>query len=307
MDKLPSDPAEFARGLSDLPKAPPILPVNQRGRGLKIALFTGIPVLAAFLIGLVVVVAPKLGSRMDVGSCVQGQVDDADSIHTVTCGPDAKYKVVGKVADQSQIALRISASVCDPFPTADAIFWQGARSGTGTAFCLEDLKTPGERMPLVGDCLKGDAVESQKTEKAPCGEAGYKVVAVEAGSAFGFGGDSCVQAPTAGAAVRWKRTGTAALPQEKVLCLEDLKNPGHRRPVVGGCLNLQDKSLTVLDCGAGARYKVVGKVEGVTQIDGLTDPIAKNCPSMPTATDAVWYGMGSALSGTRYCLEPVRK
>ncbi|GAA4543345.1 LppU/SCO3897 family protein [Amycolatopsis samaneae] len=305
MDKLPSSPAEFG---SELPKAPPIIVDKPRGRGLKIALFTGIPVLAAFLIGfLVVVVAPKLGkSAMDVGSCVRGQVDDAESIHSMECGPDAKYKVVGKVGDQTQLALRISASVCDPFPTADAVFWQGVRGGNGTAFCLEDLKTPGERMPLVGECLKADVVESQKTVKVPCGEAGYKVVAIEPGSAFGFGGDACVQAPTAGAAVRWKRSGASVLPQEKVLCLEDVKNPGNRRPVVGGCLNLTGKSLTVLDCGAGAKYKVVGKVDGVTQIDGLTDPVAKNCPSMPTATEAVWYGMGNVLSGTRYCLEQLR-
>lgn len=76
-----------------------------------------------------------------VGDCVQANGEDADSVKKVACtDPAAAYKVAGKVPDKTQIEASIAvSSVCDAFPTADHIFWQGTQGEKGTALCLEPV------------------------------------------------------------------------------------------------------------------------------------------------------------------------
>ncbi|WP_410655286.1 hypothetical protein [Amycolatopsis sp. lyj-112] len=115
------------------------------------------------------------------------------------CGPDANFKVVGKQENKSEIGLKLSGGTdCD------------------------DLKNPGQRPPVVGDCLPGDVNEAKKMVKADCAAAGYKVLAVEKKPAVSYGDDTCAHVPSTDAKLFWHRPGTA-LPQERVLCLDKIE------------------------------------------------------------------------------------
>jgi hypothetical protein len=188
------------------------------------------PVIRLGIFGVVAVIAffvanPFTASSTEVGSCLKGDVDNADSIKNAECGtPDANFKVVGKQDGKSEIALRISGGLeCDEYPNVDAYLFQGKKAATdGVLLCLEDLKNPGQRPPVVGECLPGDADEAKKLAKVDCATAGYKVLAVEKKPAVAFEDNTCAQVPSADAKLSWQRSG-GALPQERVLCLEKLK------------------------------------------------------------------------------------
>jgi hypothetical protein len=117
-------------------------------------------ILAVVILVGVFVANPFQASSTEVGACLKGDVTNADSVEKAECGqPEATFKVVGKQAGKSEIGLRLSGGVeCDQYPTTDAYFFQGKKTAAdGTLLCLEDLKNPGERLPVVGDCLPGDA------------------------------------------------------------------------------------------------------------------------------------------------------
>lgn len=188
------------------------------------------PVIRLGIFGVIALIAfffanPFTASSTEVGACLKGSVDNAESVKNTECGtPDANFKVVGKQENKSEIGLRISGgSDCDDYPTTDAYFFQGKQGATdGTLLCLEDLKNPGERAPVVGDCLPGDAEEAKKLAKVDCAGAGYKVLAVEKKPAVALNDETCAQVPSADAKLSWQRSGSA-LAQERVLCLDDLR------------------------------------------------------------------------------------
>jgi len=278
------------------------LPPRKRS-GLKLALRIGIP-----LVFLVVVVVAGLTSATtksnNVGDCLKGNTANADSVTSVACGPEADYKIVGKVADQSQVALSFGG--CDQFPTATAAYWEGTEVSTGTLFCLEDLKNPGKGMPQVGDCLKGDLSDAAHAEKVPCGpEATYKVAAIENGGALaGLTTAVCTKVPSAGASMEWKRQGSLS---SKVLCLQDLKNPDNRRPAVGDCMATgANDELHIAPCTKGAA-KVLGQVDGLSKLDGLSKTIQEICKDFPGSDQAASWSMPGTFTATTYCMQSVKK
>ncbi|WP_086852190.1 LppU/SCO3897 family protein [Amycolatopsis kentuckyensis] len=277
------------------------LPPRKRS-GLKLALRIGIP-----LVFLVVVVVAGLTSATtksnNVGDCLKGNTANADSVTSVACGPEADYKIVGKVADQSQVALSFGG--CDQFPTATAAYWEGVEVSKGTLLCLEDVKNPGKGMPQVGDCVKGDLSDAAHTEKVPCGpEASYQVAAIEDGGALGgLTTAACAKVPSAAASMEWKRQGSLS---SKVLCLEDLKNPDNRKPAVGECMTTgANDELRLAPCAKGAS-KVLGQVDGLTKMTGLSKTVQEICKDFPGADQAASWSMQGSLAVTTYCMQSVK-
>lgn len=185
-----------------------------------------VAILAVAVLAGVFVLDPFSASSTEVGSCLKGDVTDADSVESAECGqPEANFKVVGKQAGKSEVGLRLSGgSECDEYPTTDAYFFQGSRmENDGTLLCLEDLKNPGERLPVVGDCLPGDALAANKFAKVDCAGAYYKVLAIEKRSGVALEDTACTSVPSADAKISWQRPG-GVIPYERVLCLDDLKS-----------------------------------------------------------------------------------
>ncbi|MER6664834.1 hypothetical protein ABT256_09800 [Amycolatopsis japonica] len=189
------------------------------------------PVIRLGIFGVIALIAffvanPFTASSTEVGACLKGSVDNADSVEGTECGTsDATFKVVGKQENKSEIGLRLSGgSECDDYPTTDAYFFQGRKGATdGTLLCLEDLKNPGERAPVVGDCLPDGVVDAKKLTKEDCATARYKVLAIEKSATFLVDGSAvCTQVPSTDEKIQWQRAG-GTLPQSRVLCLDDLK------------------------------------------------------------------------------------
>ncbi|RSN23437.1 hypothetical protein DMC61_32660 [Amycolatopsis sp. WAC 04169] len=189
------------------------------------------PVIRLGIFGVIALIVffvanPFTASSTEVGACLKGDVNNADSVEKSECGtPDANFKVVGKQENKSELGLRLSGgSECDDYPTTDAYFFQGKRGATdGTLLCLEDLKNPGERAPVVGDCLPDGVVDAKKLTKADCATARYKVLAIEKSATFLIDGSTvCTQVPSTDEKIQWQRSG-GTLPQSRVLCLDDLK------------------------------------------------------------------------------------
>lgn len=284
------------------PMAPPIgLPPRKRG-GRKLALKLGIP-LAVLAIVVVAGLTSSTTKSSNVGDCLKGNTDNADSVTSVACGPEASYKIVGKVPDQPRLALTFGGG-CDEYPTATVAYWEGVESSKGTLLCLEDVKNPGKGIPLVGECVKGDLSDATHTEKVPCGpEASYKVAAIEDGGALGgLTTAVCTKVPSAAASMEWKRQGSLS---SKVLCLEDLKNPDNRKPAVGECMTT-DAELHLAPCTKGTA-KVLGQVDGLTKMDGLSKTVEEICKDFPGADQAASWSMRGSLAVTTFCMQSVKK
>ncbi|WIX90306.1 hypothetical protein [Amycolatopsis sp. DG1A-15b] len=284
------------------PMPPPYGLPPQKRSGLKLALRIGIP-----LVFLAVVVVVGLTSATtkstNVGDCLKGNTANADSVTSVACGPEADYKIVGKVPDQHQVAMSFGG--CDQFPTATAAYWEGTDVSKGTLFCLEDVKNPGKGMPQVGDCVKGDLSDAAHAEKVPCGpEANYKVAGVENGGALGgLMTAACAKVPSAAASMEWKRQGSLS---SKVLCLEDLKNPDNRKPAVGECMATgAGGELRLAPCKKGAA-KVLGQVDGLTKMDGLSKTVEEVCKDFPGSDQAASWSMQGSLAVTTFCMQSVK-
>ncbi|MBB4682066.1 LppU/SCO3897 family protein [Crossiella cryophila] len=76
-----------------------------------------------------------------VGECLQGQSGKADSYKRADCTkPEASFKVAGIVEDQSEFTVQLGLSnVCEPFPTAKSVYWEGKKGGKGRVLCLEPV------------------------------------------------------------------------------------------------------------------------------------------------------------------------
>ncbi|MEU4523559.1 hypothetical protein AB0F52_33200 [Amycolatopsis sp. NPDC024027] len=286
------------------PTPPPLGLPPRKGGGLKLALRLGIP-LVFLAIVVVIGLTSSTPKSSNVGDCLKGNADNADSVTSVACGPEANYKIVGKVPDQSRLALTIGGG-CDRFPTATVAYWEGVEASKGTLLCLEDVKNPGKGMPLVGDCVKGDLSDAAHAEKVPCGpEAAYKVAGVEDGGALGgLTTAACVKVPSAAASMEWKRQGSLS---SKVLCLEDLKNPDNRKPAIGECMATgANDELHLAPCQKGAA-KVLGQVDGLTKMDGLSKTVEEICKDFPGSDQAASWSMQGSLAVTTYCMQSVKK
>ncbi|WP_181770389.1 LppU/SCO3897 family protein [Amycolatopsis pittospori] len=198
--------------------------VPQKRTWLKPVICLGI--LAAIVVLGIFVENPLTASRTEVGACLKGDVDNAESIKNVDCGtPDANFKVVGKQGGKSEIGLQLSgAAECDEYPTADLYYFQGKKTATdGILLCLENLKNPGARLPAVGDCLPGDAFAAKKLETVDCAGAHFKVLAIERQSGLALESSACASVPSTDMKLT-SHSGTGGLiPRDRVLCLDELK------------------------------------------------------------------------------------
>jgi len=211
------------------PAVEPFAPVGERAGRVPKKNLPKIAVTA--VVGVVGLVLGLLGTSgffardADTGDCLHGSVDRPETFDLVACGqPTADYKVVGKTPGADKTGA-LAGEICGEHGTTDAIFWQGLSGSVGTALCLEDLKNPGERVPAVGDCVKGDPTTLARVHAVECGpEAEYKVLGKDV-ELIGReqGSPTCVDFPTASAKLSWERKG-AAIPANNVLCLEDLKD-----------------------------------------------------------------------------------
>lgn len=306
------------------PMAPPVDPSELRpvGKGWKVALAVGIPVLVVVILSVILgkttPAAPSaVGSQASktadvssaVGDCLQGDVGNSH-VTPAACGPGARYQVIGRVEGQSELQVTMGTSACDPFPTANAIYWKGESDplgGLGTVLCLQDTTLP--TVPVTGDCLKGELSDSKSVAKVECGpDAAYQVVAREKTTSIrGLGGTPpCEQVPATSATYSWSWENSP-LASTSVLCLQDLKNPDNHAPVVGDCLTFpNDTSVHFVPCGKG-KLKVLGKIAKTSQFEGALKPASEVCHDFPGSDRAYWQGFQNDLVGTTYCLDTLRK
>ncbi|MFD5244716.1 hypothetical protein ACFWIW_09250 [Amycolatopsis sp. NPDC058340] len=183
-------------------------------------------VFAAIVLLGIFVENPLTASRTEVGACLKGNVDNAESIRNVECGsPEANFKVVGKQGGKSEGGILLSGgSECGEYPTADLYYFQGRRTATnGILLCLENLKDPGPRLPAVGDCFAGDLFAAKKLEKMDCAEAHFKVLAIEREPEVSIGTTTCASVPGTDMKLTWASGVGELIPRERVLCLDELK------------------------------------------------------------------------------------
>ncbi|MGK4592705.1 LppU/SCO3897 family protein [Amycolatopsis sp. w19] len=169
---------------------------------------------------------PLTASRTEVGACLKGNVDNADSIRNVECGtPEANFKVVGKQGGKSEGGILLSGgSECDGYLNADLYYFQGRQSADdGVLLCLENLKNPGPRLPAVGDCFAGDLFAAKKLEKVDCAGAHFKVLAIEREPEVSIGTTTCSSVPGTDMKLTWASGAGGLIPRERVVCLDELK------------------------------------------------------------------------------------
>ncbi|MDT7728915.1 MAG: hypothetical protein QOI21_5491 [Actinomycetota bacterium] len=288
--------------------APQTTTAKKGNKGLKIAMAIGVPLLALALVAVVFRVLTA--STGNVGDCFTGDSADINSLQSSDCGAGARYKVIGKVDDQSEFQLRVTGSVCDQFPNADVAFWQGRSGSTGTVLCLEDVQNPGNRMPAVGDCLNGDLADAKTMTKVGCGpDAAYKVAGNEDGGLVTGITPLCTKVPAAAAAFVWERPG-AALASKKVLCLQDLKNPDNRRPAVGDCFAANvpaGQAAHFVACDAAAGIEVIGQIDKTSKFDSLEKTAEQICSAFPGADEVYWWGFQNSLTGSTFCLKTLKR
>jgi len=66
---------------------------------------------------------------------------EVSNIRIVSCtASDAKYKVVGVVANRTETQFDNDDHICDAYPTAVSALWQGKAGGTGSVLCLANAK-----------------------------------------------------------------------------------------------------------------------------------------------------------------------
>jgi hypothetical protein len=74
-----------------------------------------------------------------VGDCVHQTGEN--SVKVIACtDPDAAFKVVGRVEDQTEVDASLTA--CDPFEAQNptSVYWSGEEGGKGYVLCLAENK-----------------------------------------------------------------------------------------------------------------------------------------------------------------------
>jgi hypothetical protein len=130
------------------PFAPPAAPVKKKRTGLIVGIIIAVLVVCGGVIGGGAALVNK-GKTATInakaGDCLSG--DDvtgtsAQKVQTKIVGcdtADAKYKVLGVVADKDQAALN-DQSLCEPFTGAEKILWEGVAGEKGKILCLSSAK-----------------------------------------------------------------------------------------------------------------------------------------------------------------------
>ncbi len=94
-------------------------------------------IVVAGIFGAVYLFTRHAPEGANVGDCVRGT--GGDSIETVDCtDPGAEFTVVGRVENKTETEAGLDA--CDPWPSAEQVYWSGQSGGTGFVLCLAPTK-----------------------------------------------------------------------------------------------------------------------------------------------------------------------
>ncbi|RJQ66887.1 hypothetical protein D5S17_34400 [Pseudonocardiaceae bacterium YIM PH 21723] len=151
----------------------------------------------------------------------------------------------------------------------------------------------------IGECLAENAQQESTPKAVDCAGARYKVVGFDQPSEPGYIrlGGACGDFDTADA-----KLTPAGSEQNKVYCLEDLKEPGHRLPKVDDCLagDAGDQaSLKTADC-ATADFRVLAIEKGISV--GLGGSPA--CSEQPKTGPVLKWTRG--LGARSVCLQDLK-
>lgn len=112
---------------------------NQAGgrrRRRRVALVIGALVVVAG-VSAAVYGARTAPARAQVGDCLSGQLNNADSVQRTDCASGA-YRVIGRLENRSQSDF--NRENCGEFASADAAFWEADGGDTGAILCLRAVR-----------------------------------------------------------------------------------------------------------------------------------------------------------------------
>jgi hypothetical protein len=139
-------PAPYPGG----PVPPPVTP-KKGGAGKIVGIIIGVVVLLiAVCVGAGAVLwnsAKNDPANAKVNDCLAGDTMDSttakpvNNVKVVSCtATDARYKVVGVVANKTEAQFNVDNDICKAYPTAESALWQGTSGKAGSVLCLEPVK-----------------------------------------------------------------------------------------------------------------------------------------------------------------------
>jgi hypothetical protein len=146
----PPPPADADLGSASVPAGDPgasavAPPPATRKRSKIIGIVIGAVVILLAICGVgaaLLLRSANHTTNAKVGTCLTGdsinQKGDKSqqvNLKDVSCSnKDAKYKVVGRVEKKKE--TEATDEVCNPYPDADFIYWEGPKGKTGVVLCL---------------------------------------------------------------------------------------------------------------------------------------------------------------------------
>lgn len=130
-------------GGGGFPPAPGLPVGTGPGRGRKrLYIRLGVFVVVIIVAGIIAFFSTRSDpGHANVGDCLSGDVNNADSVKKVACtDPSATYKVIGTLDNQTDSDFNSQDNPCTSYKGTDAAFWEGKSGETGTTLCLQSLK-----------------------------------------------------------------------------------------------------------------------------------------------------------------------
>jgi hypothetical protein len=83
----------------------------------------------------------KVGDCISSDALTSTTAKEVKNTKIVPCtDANANYKVVGVVANKTEIQFNIDDKICNAYPTAESALWQGERNKSGSVLCLAPNK-----------------------------------------------------------------------------------------------------------------------------------------------------------------------
>ena len=131
-----------------MPAPPP--PVKGRGPGRIIGVVVGLVVLVV-VVGAIALFSTIAGkndtTNAKVGDCIKSDAltsttaKEVKNTKIVKCDDaNANYKVVGVVANKTEVQFDTDEKICAAYPTAESALWQGEQGKAGSVLCLAPNK-----------------------------------------------------------------------------------------------------------------------------------------------------------------------
>ena len=144
-------PAPYGTSPYDAPPHPAETP-KKVSTARVIGIGAGILVLLVALCGVVLLFPANVNkastANAKVGDCVKTDTAlDSTTAHQVKSSKivkcdakDAMYRIAGIVENKTEDDFTTDDNICDPYPTARNVMWQGSAGKTGKVFCLAPVK-----------------------------------------------------------------------------------------------------------------------------------------------------------------------